>query len=165
MKWFLNNSCFLDAKLGFIEPLRWPTIEVFIVFLIVCRIVVVLVAIICISCILLPFCFRTACLSVTSHASAYLGLCQRGNLLNKTVNHLQCTRNDVEHKQEAGNECWKYQVSSQDRMVGIPDYVIHILNIFSKVEHKDFWNFCNAKLLMHLLNVNIYSSKCPKVFK
>ena len=99
-----NNPCFLEAKLGFVEPLRWPTIEVFIVFLIVCRIVVFLVATICKSCILLPFCFRTACLSVTSHASAYLYLC-RGNLLNKTVNHFQCTTNDVEHKQEAGNEC------------------------------------------------------------
>ena len=54
---------------------------------------------------------------------------------------------------------------SQDRMVGIPDYVIHILNKFNKVEHKDFWNFCNSKLLMCLSYVNIYSSKCPKVFK
>ena len=75
MKPFLNNSCFLEAKLGFVELLHWPTIEVFIVFLIVCCIVEFLVATICISCISLPFCFRTACVNVTSHASANLNLC------------------------------------------------------------------------------------------
>ena len=34
---------------------------------------------------------KHACLSVTSHASVYLDLCQQGNLLNKTVNHLEFT--------------------------------------------------------------------------
>ena len=85
----LNNSCFLQAKLGFVEPLCWSTIEVFIVFLIVCRIfgnyhsyIVYFIA----------FLFQNhACLSVTNHTSVYLDLCQQGNLLNKTVNHLEFT--------------------------------------------------------------------------
>ena len=103
MKRFINNSCFLEAKLAFVELAYYRGIHCFPYRL--SYIVVVLVATICVSRISLPFCSRTACLSVTSYASAYLDLCQRGNLLNKSVNHLEFTRNGVEQKQEAGNEC------------------------------------------------------------
>ena len=90
----LNNSCFLEAKLGFVELLYWSTIEVLIFYCFPYRL-----SYCCIfgkyhSYIVyfIAFLFQNhACLSVTSHASVYLDLCQRGNLLNKIVNHLEFT--------------------------------------------------------------------------
>ena len=101
----LNNSCFLEAKLGFVELLCWPTTEVFIVFLIVCHIVVFLVATIRISCISLP-CFRNTLVS----ALLVMLVCISIYASKETcwINHLEFTNLTAVKISEAdGKRIWK----------------------------------------------------------